>query len=233
MAAAGGVSADERDAIYRDLQRVVPGMDTLYRRVAALAVQHSRRDGRLLVVGAGGGRELAALAGCGGDRQITALDPSQANLEHARRVATQAGLGDGVAFRRGPVESFVSDCRFDVAMSLLVMHHITDDGAKLRYLTSIRRVLGDDGLLIHADICCDAPTDRDRQIARFLAHAQDTGIRQEAIAIELDALDRLPVVSDSRVRELFREAGFARARRLFHSLWYRCWTVGAAATPAR
>lgn len=71
---------------YEDLaHRVIPGYRTLFPMVAALADPALPPGGRLLVVGAGTGIELATFRRARPDLHLTGLDPSAQMLELARR----------------------------------------------------------------------------------------------------------------------------------------------------
>jgi tRNA (cmo5U34)-methyltransferase len=112
---------------------------------------------------------------------------------------------------------------FDIVTSLLVMHHLPDDGEKLAYLRSLRKRLAPGGRLIHADACFDDRADFDWLIPVFEAHARIFGIHADAVRLERTSILNLPVVSGDRTRALSLEAGLTEPREVFRSLWYRCW----------
>lgn len=210
----------DRIAMYREIQRAIPGLDTIYRLAEAMIADRPSTTPRVLVVGAGGGREIETFGHSIPTAKITAVDPSADNLATAKRVA---GPAENVRFVNGRVEDLRAEAAFDVVTSLLVMHHLADDGAKLTYLRAIRDRLAMGGLLIHADICLDAPDEFERLVPIYRAHARQVGSRAEATRLELQAVPALPVVRQDRICALFREAGLSPPRQIFRSLWYRCW----------
>lgn len=107
--------------------------------------------------------------------------------------------------------------------SLLVMHHLPDDGAKLAYLRGLRNRLAPGGRVIHADVCFDESEAFDRLLPALRAHADIFGVSAEAVRLELDAISNLPVVSGDRTRVLFSEAGLTEPQEVFRTVWYRCW----------
>lgn len=216
----------DRMAVYRDLQRSIPKLGEMYRLVRRIVDRNAPQGGRILLVGAGGGREIAALSETRNALKIVAVDPSRKNLLHARQVAKVVGLTERIAFHIGTTGSLGPTDPFHVATSLLVMHHIPDDGEKLAYLSAIRERLFSGGVLIHADICFDESDDRHQLLTEYLSYARSEGVCQEAMDIEVDAISRLPIVSGPRTRALFAEAGFEESREAFRSLWYRCWIAG-------
>ncbi|RVT84244.1 class I SAM-dependent methyltransferase [Rhodobacteraceae bacterium CCMM004] len=219
-----------RLAMYREIQRSIPGLDTIYRLAAALIAAHASPAPRVLVVGAGGGREIETFLADVPAASITAVDPSAGNLALARHVA---GNANGVHFVEGRMEDLHTDAEFDVATSLLVMHQLPDDGAKLSYLCAIRDRLGVGGALVHADVCFDDPDEFERLVPIYQAYARHIGASAEATQLELGTIPALPAVSSDRIRALFEQAGLASPREVFRSLWYRCWVSGHAPTSSK
>lgn len=213
----------DRRAMYREMQRAVPGLDGMYQLVHSLIASHSNKAPHVLVVGAGGGRELEELRESHAVGRITAIDPSAKNLDLARSVVGGPRATFEVRFLVGRAEDIPDGETFDVVTSLLVMHHLKDDGAKLAYLKELRRRLVPGGMLIHADVCLGDSEAFDRLIPAYLAHAKMVGSSDAATRLERDAIPNLPVVSGARTEALFAEAGLTQPLEVFRSLWYRCW----------
>lgn len=213
----------DRRAMYQEMQRAVPGLDAMYRLAHAIIVSHGEKAPRVLIVGAGGGREIAEIRNSDAIGAITAIDPSAGNLEMARAVAGTSGGSPEVDFIVGTVDDLPVGVTFDIVTSLLVMHHLPDDGTKLEYLKRLRNRLAPGGKLIHADACFDESAEFYSQIPAFLVHADLLGISGDATRLEVDAIPNLPVVSGDRSRALFSEAGLTETQEVFRTLWYRCW----------
>ncbi|MDW4500194.1 class I SAM-dependent methyltransferase [Sulfitobacter sp. D35] len=213
----------DRLAMYREMQRAVPGLDGMYRLLNALIASHEKEAPRVLIVGAGGGRELEELLDGHFAGQITAIDPSAENLDLARAVVRKSRSSPEVRFVVGTVGDIPEGETFDVATSMLVMHHLKDDGAKLAYLKGLRERLAPGGYLIHADVSFDQLEDFRRLVPLYLAHAKIFGGSPEATCLERDAISDLSVVSGARTEDLFAEAGLTAPFEVFRSLWYRCW----------
>lgn len=220
----------DRQAMYADMQRAVPGLDAMYRLVHALIASHRRAAPRVLVVGAGGGREIEEFGSSGAVGPITAIDPSACNLDMAQTLAGACAASRKVDFIVGTVDDLPHRETFDIVTSLLVMHYLPDDGAKLTYLRGLRNRLAPGGQLIHADVCFDDYEDVDRLIPAFRSHADISRVSADAVRLELDAILSLPIVTGDRTRVLFSEAGLTEPREVFRSLWYRCWVSSARET---
>ncbi len=213
----------DRQAMYKEMQRAIPGLDAMYRLVHALIASHGKEAPHVLVVGAGGGREIEELRNSGAVGTITAIDPSARNLETARAVAGARGASPQVRFIVGTVDDLPDAESFDIVTSLLVMHYLPDDGSKLTYLRGLHQRLAPGGQLIHADVSFDESEDFDRLTPALRAHADIFGVSADAVRLELDAIPKLPVLSGGRTRDLIKEAGFSEPREIFRTLWYRCW----------
>lgn len=209
--------------MYREIQRAIPGLDAMYRLVHALIASRGQEVPHVLVVGAGGGREIEEFRSSDAIGGITAIDPSARNLEAVRTVAGTSGASPEVSLIVGTVDDLPDGDTFDVVTSLLVMHHLPDDGSKLTYLRGLRNRLAPGGRLIHADLCFDESDDFAELIPAFRAHADIFGVSADAVRLELDAIPKLPVVSGDRIRVLFSEAGLTEPQEVFRTLWYRCW----------
>lgn len=63
----------DRQTMYKEMQRAIPGLDAMYRLVHAVIASHSSEAPHVLVVGAGGGREINELVNSGAVGTITAF----------------------------------------------------------------------------------------------------------------------------------------------------------------
>ena len=134
------MSFDDPQAVASDAQgpaRLVPGFEALQRMAALLLEESVPVDGRVLVVGAGGGLELKVFA----DRQpgwrFAGVDPSREMLSLARStLGVQAGRVD---FHEGYVDTAPAG-PYDAATCLLTLHFV-EPGERLATLGQIRRRL--------------------------------------------------------------------------------------------
>lgn len=225
-------------ARYRELQRSIPGVDGLYRLVCAVLTAETaaeRLEGRLdgLLAGAGGGREIEALAPIRALR-FTVVDPSRRMIAAAAAAAAAARC-DALE-RTEFVTGLLAECRtapaFDFATALLVMHFLPDDGEKLDFLTQIRRRLRPGAVYLHADVCCDGPSAMARVAPVFRAHALSAGLSVADAEMGIATIGGLPVVGAARLEALFAIAGFTAIEPIFQGLWYRCWRMRAGVGPA-
>ncbi len=215
-------------ARYREMQRSIPGVEGLYRLLGAIGEAHFPQSARLLLVGAGGGRELETLGVSAKAFSFVAVDPSTRMLAPAKACATAAGCLERTDFIEGEVFDVPETPAFDGATSLLVMHFLPDDGSKLRYLQAIRKRLTPGSCYFHADVCFDGRAQFDRFASLFLRHAELAGLSEEQAALGPDIIAEQPIIGETRSLALLREAGFADALPCFRGLWYAAWLAVAA-----
>lgn len=117
--------------------RLVPGLLDMHRMSALLLAERAPSDGRVLVVGAGGGMEIRSLAQHNPAWQFCGIDPSAEMLDLARRnigaVAPSVELHEGYVASAPPGP-------FDAAVCLLTMHFMAEPERR-ETLQEIRRRL--------------------------------------------------------------------------------------------
>jgi ubiquinone/menaquinone biosynthesis C-methylase UbiE len=134
----------------------------LFDYVAAVAVRDRALKRRVLAHAAIGGGEEVLDVGCGTGTlavgaaraaagvRVTGLDADPSILARARRRA--AGVGLEIGFDEGTATELpYSDASFDVVLSTLFFHHLTDD-AKRQTADEIVRVLRPGGRVVVGDL---------------------------------------------------------------------------------
>ena len=114
--------------------RQVPGFDSLHRMVSILLAERAPDAGRILVLGAGGGLELKALAEAHPGWSFDGIDPSRDMLRLAGQ--TVAGHAERIRLVEGYIDS-APDGPYDGATALLTFHFIPREQRLPRSRTSI------------------------------------------------------------------------------------------------
>jgi tRNA (cmo5U34)-methyltransferase len=204
----------------------VPGLADLHRMTTLLLAEQAPSAAHLLIVGAGGGLELKAMASARPDWRFTGVDPSSAMLGLARQaVSPFASRVDLVA---GTVDQ-APDGPFDGATCLLVLHFL-DRSERLRTLREIRRRLRSGARIVVAH---HSPPDGDpaRWMARSAAFGDHSGSDPaKAKATGKMMTERLPLLVPAEEKELLREAGFLDVALFYAAFSFRGWV--ATASPA-
>ena len=190
-----------------------------------LLAERMPEDGRVLVLGAGGGLELEHLAAAHSGWEFDGVDPSAEMLGLAE--ATTAPFAARIRLHEGTIESAPTG-PFDAAVCLLTLHFIPA-AERLATLVQLRRRLKPGGPFVAAHHSFPTqPPERDAWLSRFAAYRVGSGFPAEGMASAIDAIrDRLPVLSPEDDEALMREAGFADVSLFYAALTFRGWVAYA------
>lgn len=202
-------------------RRNVPGLDSLHRMAGLLLAEHVPATGRVLVVGAGGGLELKALAEQHSGWSFDGVDPSSDMLLLARQ--TTAADADRVKLHQGDIRA-APEGPFDGAVCLLVFHHIPLK-ERVSTLHGIYRRLrpGSPFVLAHVSFPQDEPERSlwvDRHV-RFGAMAEMDAEKKQAATIGIK--ERLFIRPPKEEEACLEEAGFTGITQFYQALSFRGW----------
>lgn len=213
---------------YRDFQNaVVPGLDGLHRSMRAILDCALSDGAHVLVVGAGGGREIETLGGSALKYKLTGVDPSAEMLEAARASAAGAGVADRTTLVLGTPSCVSTTEPFDAATSLFVMHFLEDDGAKKAFLSEIRQRLRRGATYLHVDVCYSGKAQYDRLAEAYAHHAALGGMPKDQAKSIAAQVREMPVIPEEMLIARLRQAGFNIVTPFFAGLWYRGWWAEA------
>lgn len=205
--------------------RFVPGFEALHSMTAILLAENAPATARVLVLGAGGGLELEALALAHPNWSFVGVDPAQPMLDMASR-------------RLGPlmervelVHGYIDDAPpgpFDAATCLLTLHFL---GARerLRTVQAIHARLKPGAPFVAAHLSFpQAPSSRANWLARYAAYAVASGAdphlaarAQDAVATHLDTLE------PSEDERILCDAGFSEVATFYAAFTWRGWIARA------
>lgn len=207
--------------------RQVPGLHALQRMAGLLLAERVPDDGRVLVLGAGGGLELKAFAEAHPGWRFLGVDPSAPML--ALAVETLGPLAPRAELLEGRIDD-APDTAFDGATCLLTLHFLTPE-QRLHTLRELGRRLKPGGPLVVAHHSVPQAADaRARWLQRCAAFAAASGVPRadaERAAAAIDA--RLPLLSPEREEALLREAGFEGVELFYAGFTFRGWVAYAPA----
>ncbi|MBN9220242.1 MAG: class I SAM-dependent methyltransferase [Mesorhizobium sp.] len=205
--------------------RQVPGFAGLHRMATLLLAERMPGDGRLLVLGAGGGLELRAFAEAEPGWSFDGVDPSADMLalaagmvaDHAPRMRLHEGFID--AAPEGP---------FDGACSLLTFHFIARE-ERLPTLRQIRRRLRPGAPFVLAHISFpQAEPERSNWIARHVAFGAPQGAGPAQLESARQAIaTRLTILDPQEEEAMLRQAGFADVGLFYAGFSFRGWVAYA------
>jgi tRNA (cmo5U34)-methyltransferase len=205
-------------------EQFAPGYKVMQRMAAQLIAERAGQDAEVLVLGAGGGLEIAAFAELQPGWRFTGVDPSAEMLAQAKARAP--------ADRSHWVEGYIQNAPegpFDAATCLLTLHFVPDDGGKLETLKAIRARLRPGAPFVLAHLCIDkSAPDFDARRDRYARFALDSGAEPDDVA---DTRERLKTIIDSvpqaRDEALLAEAGFTDTELFWAGHSWRGWIASA------
>lgn len=203
--------------------RLVPGLHDLQKMASLLVAERAPENANLLVIGAGGGMELKALAQAHAPWRFCGVDPSRAMLALAQEAL--GPLAERVDLHHGYTDTAPTG-PFDAATCLLTMHFLNLDERRAT-LKEIRRRLKPDAPFVMAHL--SFPQDeRELWLTRYVAFAVASGVdpanaRKAATAIG----STLTLLSPEHEEALLEEAGFTQPRLFYAGLAFRGWVARA------
>ncbi|MBX3500625.1 MAG: methyltransferase domain-containing protein [Alphaproteobacteria bacterium] len=222
----GAFSDPETVARYADgPRRFVPGLDALYTMTGLLLAEQMSIDPCVLVLGAGGGLELKALAAVHPAWRFVGVDPSALMLDEARR--TLGTLGNRVDL----VQGYVGDAPegpFDGAVCLLTMHFI-EAAERQQTAAEIRRRLrpGAPFVVAHGSFP-QGPSERSRWLSRYAAFAVASGVEIEQAEKFRKAVETsVHMYSPEQDEAILRAAGFVDVSLFYAAFTWRGWIAHA------
>lgn len=205
--------------------RQVPGHADLHRMVSLLLAEKTPDDGKVLVLGAGGGQEIKALADSHPHWTFDGIDPSadmldlaaEITAEHTERVHLHKGyIGDAP---EGP---------FDAGTSILTFHFIplVERQNTLHQLRK-RLKVGAPFILVHLSFPQTEP-ERAKWIARHVAYGQPGGADPALAEKAQTAIrERLTILSPEDEVAMLEASGFDKVSLFYAGLSIKGWVAYA------
>lgn len=206
-------------------RRNVPGYSSLVPMTRILLAERVPQEGRVLVVGAGGGLELEDFARARPDWRFDGVDPSAPMLDLA---ASRLGL---LSSRVNLHEGYVQDAPegpFDAATCLLTFHFVPRD-QRLPMAAEIHRRLKPGAPFISAHLSIESDErNRDVWMSRYAAFLIESGVAPRQANAAREKIDReLPILTPAQDEDILREAGFREIQLFYVGFAFRGWVAYA------
>lgn len=205
--------------------RMVPGYHSLLRMTSMLLAERTPKEGRVMVLGAGGGLELKALGDDHAGWMFDGIDPSAEMLELA--ADTAAEHINRIRFHVGTIET-AQEGPFDSAVCLLMFHHQPLE-QRLDTLKQIRQCLKTGAPFVVACVSFpQAEPERSQWIARHVAFGMPEGMDAAHLERNREAIGtRLSIQSPEQDEAMLREAGFANVSLFYAGFSFKGWVAYA------
>ncbi|KRA16104.1 MULTISPECIES: class I SAM-dependent methyltransferase [unclassified Lysobacter] len=203
--------------------RQVPGFHALQQMTRLLLAERVPDDGRVLVLGAGGGLELKVFAEAQPGWRLVGVDPSAEMLKLA--AVTLGPLAPRAELIEGYIDS-APEGPFDGAACLLTLHFL-DAEERLRTLIELRRRLRPGAPLVvaHHSIPLE-PEQKRRWLSRYAAFGIASGVAELDANHAIAAIGaRLPLLSPEQEVELLQQAGFGTVELFYAAFSFKGWVA--------
>jgi tRNA (cmo5U34)-methyltransferase len=205
--------------------RIVPGYDGLQRMTTLLLAERVPEEGRVLVLGAGGGLELKVFAQAHPGWSFDGVDPASEMLQLAERV-----LGP-LAPRANLHQGYIDDAPlgpFDAATCLLTLHFLALEERR-RAAAEVHRRLRPGAPFVVAHLSFpQGEGERALWLSRYAAFVAASGVDPKKAANASAAIDaQLTLLTPEQDEAILREAGFSKVSLFYAGFTFRGW-VGYA-----
>jgi tRNA (cmo5U34)-methyltransferase len=196
--------------------QIIPAYHAIYELTHHLLRDRLDTEAHILVAGAGTGREIIDWTQTNPHWSVTGFDPAEPMLSIARKKIAAARLTDRISLVRGLIDD-VAKTHFDAATSLLTMHFLPDDGAKLDFLNGIAGRLKPGAPFVLVDLEGEIGSDEYRTLSsawmdqQLFKRGQIDRIRKEFEIRESD----VHFISQRRIESLLAQAGFNNIHKFF------------------
>ncbi|WP_407157033.1 class I SAM-dependent methyltransferase [Bradyrhizobium sp. STM 3557] len=202
-------------------RRFVPGLDGLHRMLGVLLAERAPDHAKVLVLGAGGGLELNALADAHPSWTFVGVDPSPLMLRLAERT-----LGSNMS-RVELVEGYIDDAPvgpFDAAACLLTLHFLSA-AERLRTVHAIHNRLRPGAPFVAAHGCLpQEPVQRALWLDRYAAYAVASGVDPEQARTMRATVDaNVSMLSPGEDEAVLRDGGFRDACLFYTAFTWHGW----------
>lgn len=205
--------------------RFVPGFTDLHRMTTILLGERAPREARVLVLGAGGGLELKALAEAHPGWTFDGVDPAAEMLKQAGR--TLGPLAPRARLHQGYIDD-APEGPFDAATCLLTLHFLPPE-ERQRTASEIRKRLkpGAPFVAAHSSFP-QGEGERALWLSRYAAFAvasgTDPALAQKARAA---VAAHLNIFTPEQDEAILRDAGFSDVSLFYAAFTWRGWVASA------
>ncbi len=202
---------------YDDLaQKIIPAYHSIYELTQHLLRDRLNIEAKILVAGAGTGKEIIDCSQNNPQWSFTGFDPAKPMLSIARKKVAAASLENKISLVLGLIDD-IGEKNFDAATSILVMHFLPDDGAKLNFLKTIAAKLKPGASIVLVDLEGEIGSVEFNTLNAAWKN-QQLFIRGENNRVEEEFAIRkkeVHFIPQERIESLLKEVGFIKIHKFF------------------
>ncbi len=198
------------------VSKIIPAYESIYELSQHLLMNNLDKEAKILVAGAGTGKEIINSSRNNPLWSFTGFDPAEPMLAIARQKIAAASLENKISLIHGVIDD-VTENDFDAATSILVMHFLPDDGSKLNFLKGIADKLKPGSLIILVDIEGEIGSSEYNRLSGAWKNQQifkrgDNQTVNEEFELREKEVQFIP---QKRIESLLSEAGFINIDKFF------------------
>lgn len=196
--------------------KIIPAYHSIYELTQHLLRDRLDKEAKILVAGAGTGKEIIDCAQNNPQWSFTGFDPAEPMLKIADKKVSAASLNSRISLVLGLIDD-VAEKDFDAATAILVMHFLPDDGAKLNFLKAFADKLKPGSPVILVDLEGEIGSD-EYDVLNAAWKNQQRFIRSEKDKVDEEFEIRekeVQFIPQERIELLFKEAGFTQIYKFF------------------
>ncbi|WDL99036.1 class I SAM-dependent methyltransferase [Alicyclobacillus sp. ALC3] len=213
------------DRYQSDIRVLLPTYDGLHTLVDAYLRPFVPDDGRVLVVGAGGGTELITLGLAHPNWTFTAVDPAANMLASARSRTEAAGVAERVRWCCGAIDA-TNPHLHDAATCILVLHFVAGDDERRTLLQGIASRLREGSpLILVSAVRDDGNGDLPSAVhSQALYDGAIAATGQERLAAKLrQNIEQSAAIPGDRLKQLLVDTGFSEPLQFFQTYQFVGW----------
>jgi tRNA (cmo5U34)-methyltransferase len=208
---------DEWSNEYDDTaHKIIPAYHSIYELAQHLLRDRLSKEARILVAGAGTGKEIIDYSQNNSHWSFTGFDPAEPMFSIARKKVAAAFLENKISLVLGLIDD-VTEKDFDAATSILVMQFLPDDGAKLNFLKGLYDKLKPGALIVLVDLEGEIGSG-EYNIFNAAWKNQQLFTRGENDMVSKEFIMRekeVHFISQKRIEFLLEEVGFFKIHKFF------------------
>jgi tRNA (cmo5U34)-methyltransferase len=198
------------------IPKIIPAFHSIYELTQHLLRERLDKEPKVLVAGAGTGKEIIDCSQNNPNWSFTGFDPSELMLSIAKKKVAAASLENKISLVHGLINA-VTEKDFDAATSILVLHFLPDDGTKLNFLKEIANKLKPGAPIVLVDIEGEIGSDEYNTLNAAWKNQQifkrdDNDKVNEEFELREKEVHFIP---QKRIESLLEEVGFIKIHKFF------------------
>lgn len=201
--------------------KVVPGLSDMHRMASILLARGTPADGRILVLGAGGGLELKAFADTQPEWRFDGVDPSAEMLQLAN--TTLGPQNSRVHFHEGYIDTAPKG-PYDAAVCFLTLHFLEKSERQRTVEEVFQRLKPGAPFVVAHHSFPNSDAEKEKWLSLYAAFSISSGIPAAQAEGGIQPMkERLPVLSPAEDEEVLRAAGFGDIDLFYAAFTFKGW----------